>query len=490
MLCSREIEKLCIERALAAGRMLQSKETGFLHYNPQMKTSVAIPVYENALFILALFRSRMIAQVQEGKELLKKLLFFQNEEGAFPRYLHEYPFCLEWAAGVRLLAPFYWMMQKFGFILGQELRDRLREAVIRLLSFLKGKKKFPYPLAVRYFAALFSFGTLWHKQELLDEGERGLLELENSGFQKGCSGTLDFADLLIGLQMAEEKLHRTGWNSFIQFVASTWHLPSRSYGGPCFKEIQEETSLKPNFYTLFFGDIAETPSAHHLQGSLYPFHTSFFWNQPLPDSIEREVSGEIEECSWKSFFNSQWACTYVISPPRLDREVEMRRLASLRLIWKYKERMCSFVSQGNTAALDQVIPVENGWDLFFDLREEVGQESGAREVQFYTDALPGSKILVEGAPATTFKLGDAMRLECGAFSLNWRLDLIEGSGEFIGHVTRGNRPSREKTDFSSYDWHCFLRTLRRNEKCRIKFRLEIQTGNQTGNPVDSKKEVC
>ena len=132
--CIRSIETFA-HWALLAGQQLRSKQTGYVHFHyghvqPPFET---IPLIENALFVLALLRSRIVEKMQEGMLLLKGLLGFQVHSqdenlGNFPLYLHQYPQCNDSTVALQLLAPFYWMMVQFGHVLGGSLRDALERA--------------------------------------------------------------------------------------------------------------------------------------------------------------------------------------------------------------------------------------------------------------------------------------------------------------------------------------------------------------------------
>ena len=104
-----EATRHLIDQAVTVGRTYQSPQTGFIHYHKSCPNSTVhhtIPIYENALFILALFRTRLMDNIKEGQSLLAKLLHFQNKEGNFPVYLHEFPLCRDFSTGIQLLAPY------------------------------------------------------------------------------------------------------------------------------------------------------------------------------------------------------------------------------------------------------------------------------------------------------------------------------------------------------------------------------------------------
>src|SRR5438105_2193850 len=93
--------KQLLEMALSAGRNWQSPQTGYVQYCYNIQDESrhdTIPTLENVLFAYALMRSRLADNINEAKDLLNRLLFFQNKEndashGNFPIYLHEFPFC-------------------------------------------------------------------------------------------------------------------------------------------------------------------------------------------------------------------------------------------------------------------------------------------------------------------------------------------------------------------------------------------------------------
>ena len=127
-----------VELALAAGRRRQSKQTGFVHhcYENRDAEKETVPLYENAAFALALFRSKLAENVQEAKILLGKLLSFEAG-GNFPVYLHEYPLCRDLYLGSKLKKIFCWIAAEFGSILGQELKDALEGCIGRIQGELK-----------------------------------------------------------------------------------------------------------------------------------------------------------------------------------------------------------------------------------------------------------------------------------------------------------------------------------------------------------------
>lgn len=73
------------EIALERGREVQNRTSGFIHTNGM------ISLFDNLCFALLLIQSKVVDNVLEGHDIVRKLMAFQGENGCFPRHLHEYP---------------------------------------------------------------------------------------------------------------------------------------------------------------------------------------------------------------------------------------------------------------------------------------------------------------------------------------------------------------------------------------------------------------
>ena len=105
--------------------------TGFIHFHYSDETAFdTIPLYENACYILSLFRSHNAENILEAKELLRRLLHFQTEGGGFPTYLHEYP-TDRWTVSFDLLLPLFWIEKLYGKFIDKE---QLLRAIKRLMK--------------------------------------------------------------------------------------------------------------------------------------------------------------------------------------------------------------------------------------------------------------------------------------------------------------------------------------------------------------------
>lgn len=479
------------EWALAAGRFFQSAQTGFVHlyYGESEQRAQTIPLVENVLFILALFRSRLVEQVQEGKGLLKRLLAFQKQQagddyGNFPVYLHEYPFCQDPALGIQLLAPFYWILKQFGHILGVELKQQLEQAAHLVLEHsvrAHQTKVFPYSLAIRLAAVQLAYGLLWNKAEWYQVGKEQLEQLAQHQLD-GWHTTRHLADILVGLQMVYPSLSDSPWSSLWQLMEQTWHAQLACYIGPCVREWQEREEPQVNLYDLFGGFLsgrfsrrASLLSYHHLHGILIQPSSDTFNLKSSSYVVERELKQQ----PWLTVYHLNWSYNLLEKNGPHQPTVDKTH-TPYRFVWGDLHRLHSLVCQGGNIEKVEYRKENDSIILLFDLRDQPVEKESApkREIEFFVDFHPDIQFHLNGCAATTFELGQTFQLLFKEYCLSFTFELIQGEGNFLGHVMRSNRPSQTdiKGDkrFQAYDWTFFLRTIRRQKCCRLQARIAFE----------------
>ncbi len=237
-----------VDLALQSGRMLQRKQTGFVHFCHQSEdrlTHDTIPVLENALFALSLFRSRLSDNVLEGKGLIEKLLAFEVE-GNFPTYLHEYPKCLDPYLGLRLLPVLFWITVDFSHVIG-DLKEKLENCINRILAQVD---KTDLPDWVQFRLDAFN-------------GKIGSLP----------KTFYHWSEALISLQLAEKK--GADITAILEEVSKLWHPELSLYTGPALRRHQDGHTPELSLFDLFlcqwqkkFPKRAEKLQAVHLRGAL------------------------------------------------------------------------------------------------------------------------------------------------------------------------------------------------------------------------------
>lgn len=488
-----------VHLAIAAGRSLQSSQTGFLHYNYRpldYPVPDTIPLYENFLFSLALFRNRTPETFAEAKSLLDKLLNFQCFEdtlslGNFPLYLHQFPTCSDNHVGYQLLPVFYWILRDFTLALGSELEEKLNTATRTLLQYcLRLQETTPAPLhlSIKVAAAAEALGRLWNDRQLNELGMKVLDTLREKVDSPDCPiyfTPAHMGNILAALQLAYEDISNGPWRPFWKRVCQGWHIQLASYVGPALRVSQFKEEPEPTLYDLYMGYFADRYSqrsfAHRpfqLQGALiHPAHEIMI--QP---ALPFEASGKIEERRWFV----QQAPKYGLGLlQKIDRDASKEPpYALFRLVWGDLNKTHTLVCQGGSSETNDFVLTEDGVDLLFQLPAEVPPEAKQRnrEVQFFLDHQEGVTIRTKGnEKANTFQLGEEVQIEArGALRVRLLFSLETGEGRFFGHISLGNRPAQLCTEgpdrFSAFDWQIFLRTISREPGCRLRVSIKWEVG--------------
>lgn len=437
-----DLMKLLIEKSVAAGRLLQSPQTGFVHYCHQEKTKElahTIPIYENLLFVLSLFRTHRIESMEEGKEILLKLLRFQNSQtGEFPLYLHLYPEAAYIKDLVNYLAPFYWILKEYGHVIGQQLRTSLERSISLLLSFClhqQTEAKIPSICSFRLGCAATAFGKLMQRKEWIDEGEKIGQDVLNKDFS--VYSPAELGEIWIGLQMlekSEEEKHR---------FEDLWNPTLCTYSGPYFLQPQEKEEPSPCLYDLYMGLFAKNFSKRALNTA--PFHLQGALIRPIDFSFS---------------FTQQHPFFFVTGHP-------------FKFLWGNTECLHSFVCEGGESSSVETLRKDNKIHLIFSLEDKDFSEGKEKkgEIEFFIDFHPSVQFLKQEQRVNTFTLKEEICLHLGEHRFKMTCNLIEGTGHFFGHIMRGNRPSQTANKgeqrFQSYDWLLFLRTVRRKEASKV-----------------------
>lgn len=475
-----ELLKELTEKSLQTGRAFQSSQTGFVHYHhrlPLPAVHQTIPFYENSLFILALLRSHLVENVNEGKDLLGRVLCFQSEEGDFPFYLHDFPRFPGAQNSIRLIPPFYWILKDYGHILGKPLKLKLEKslaALVRLTLLSHLKDPFPYSLEVLLMAGLQSAGKLLSEKEWSETGREGWRELAH--MHDSWSSTSYLADLLIAHQMVEKE--ENSWASFWHYLSQTWHPVLHCYAGPCVREWQERGEPQPNAYDLFLGYFqgsfpkrTAAPGIYHLQGVLIQAVPHFF----TPPLLPFQQSGLYKNQNWSQHCQTEYGWS-LLEKKHDAGPVGEKMFTPFRLIAGSPDRLHTLVCQGGKFEREKFLESSQAVELFFyfDGSNEAEEREKSRDICFYLDDHPDWSILVNGLKGTIFELGQTVSFHLkDGLTLLLTFELVEGEGQFMGHAAKGNRPSQfqlvaEEKSFQAYDTVVFLRCVRRQAGCCIK----------------------
>ena len=417
--------------ALKAGAQFVRPETGFVHYfyhGRPSESHATIPLYENLNWALANFQTRTQEGFQEGKRLLEKLLAFQNAEGEFPVYLHEYPYTADSFLGAYLFLPLWWIKKDFETLLGPELRERLNRCLTLLIHALKShyeEKKPQGHIAIKVGAAVFAM-----------EGSDAILRHAKSE----VTTSSHIADIELAKDVGAP--HLPSW------PALSWHPRLQTYLGPAYKELQEGFEPAIGLLDLMMGSTRK--------GQLSPHHIAAALVRSSPTLSHASVKGIRQEELWGYSALKMESDAPLFHQPgfhlfRYLTEGE-GRIESLALpVSKIKK--ANFV-EGQTS-----IKFEFGFDPTFEPENRDKQ----REIELFINL--GPKI-----STSVFRLDEPVKIQFAKTALTLTFRRLAGTGDFIGHLSRGNRPSQIAKG-EAFDQVLSLRTLRRSPDALIE--LEI-----------------
>lgn len=468
---SDEVIRQLVEVALNAAKKRLNAQTGFIHANYHLapgEEAFTIPILENVYYILALFRTKNSENIMQAKALLEKVLNFQCpkdllEEGNFPIYLHEFPTCYDQFQAIHLLPPFFWILKHFHTILGAPLKSDLTKSCERLIQcVLKHYHKgaLPYLFLLKFTAAYHAF------QEFLP-----LPSLENHLDQYKDQSeewvtTKALKEILISLQMVYPAIATSPWKAFWKHLQTTWHPHLKTYVGPAFKEFQKGLYPQGSLYDLYCGYFSGEFSEYSLKDDLFHLQASLI--QPAADRFEIDIADVMSESSMY-ISKDVYALNTIFDPP----EYHDKGHHFFRALWGGHQFIHSFVCQGGN--IQKLTPIRELGRIrldfvlgsLFDFEDRERQ----KEISFYLNLSPETQFLIEDQASNTFALGEQVTIKVGSFKFKLSFEILEGKGKFMGHIIRGNRPAQVLNKgtcrYDSYDWQIFLRTIHREEKCRL-----------------------
>lgn len=430
----QEIHRELNDLSLTTCRAIQSAETGFIHsfYGKIEPPHQAISVEDNLLFALSLCRLKTVEAVQEGKALLEKLLAYQNQEGQFPSYLHEFPHCFDRHRGAALLPPLVAIHRHFHHVLGLPLKGAIEKLLNALIP---ETPQMSLPNRFRVGGALASLG----KKEGLELLDMKALLAHPSRFIPKHLG-----EAMSGAIMAEGNAAST----LMEWMKGLWHQELLTYGGPFmrlnFSKGEKEITLY-DLYMLAEGNFIPSrfnePNLSLLKGALLFPHELKQTEVNIPNFIHKEPTFCFSwlESKGQYPFAFQWKNAYLIfSAPFADSvSCDGKGLLEIKM--------------GKAPVMDSK---DSGRELFWYLS-------------------PNVKILVNGLAATTFRVNDLITIE----DQNMKIELVfeAKEGQFLGHLSKASAPTElecfGKNRFEAYSWQLLWRTISRSDSARVSIRF-------------------
>lgn len=476
--------RLIIERTIAYGRMRKSSQSGWLQYHNGTAEDAhhdTIPVYDNFLFALALLRSRSIDNINEAKEFIEKLLHFQIgaphiDAGAFPIYLHDLPSAKDRYLSVFIGLVMTYILRDFGHVIGQDFRDKLRNALKALMHYVEEihtQTPPPFHLLVSRAALLVTAGKELEDSEMTSRGMTMMDALDKTPNPSWYVPKI-LGQILNALTMVYPSLQISPWKELWTFADRAWHRATGSYVGPpiCQWQVREEpqVTLYDYFMSAQTGVISRraTRESHiTLEAAvIHPMET---------ESSSLDVAGEYRGEGWVMMKNSTMAYAGFDGKPEAVQHNLEKGFHNFVMVWGNLERThtmaCQRVRMGDVVCK----PEKAGATLEFSLEGGAFEEDRERnrEIVVAMDRTGVSTFTVNGENAMIFNVGDTLVVD-GQIRLVF--EVIQGEGKFLGHRMPGNRWAQvgvgESNAFEAYDWLMFLRTVHRTAPCKIALRIE------------------
>ena len=99
------------------------------------------------------------------------------------------------------------------------------------------------------------------------------------------------------------------------------------------------------------------------------------------------------------------------------------------------------------------------------------------ECSLYCNRSQETFLLVNGAKATAFFLGDTVAIHSANRKILLQFTLLEGEGRFAGQLLFANRPNQlDRNIYRAYDWKIALRTLSRSPRCVLQLSMTFLDG--------------
>lgn len=402
-----EVLRKLLHQGCQAGRLYQSEQSNFVHYHPKVLEGAypqAIPLYENALFILLLFRSKTLENSKEAKFLLDRVLFYQDKNpesesyGNFPVYMHDFPYARDFITAFLLFMPLSYIQRDFCFALGDVLKTRLQEAITLLESYcrraLKNNKvpvwaaalfedvAVPEELSWAEAGKLFMVATFRENKHVKDAIRRCIEALWHEGAQAvlTCPYYLSF----------------DGFSPTIEFLDFVAVLDSDSI-----PERLKHSHIKHLDIALLF------PEEQKMQYADTAFVAGYH--------IEKKATWGVSYTSQDSLMPM-----YMVTPNH-----------TLLAVTPF---------QGTCAATNSTFTISFVVEPSFscDFMDE------ANVFEFFVNFSPDLTLTVQNKAATVFHADEKATLNMKTHTIECSYH-VEGEGTIIGHYIRKNRPQQKMT---------------------------------------------
>lgn len=440
-----------MKQALRYARSRQSSLTTMVHGSHLHPDSwETIPIFENLCFVIALFRSRTVANTLEGRELLEKILAFQissgDNSGLFPRYIHEYPHREQRGYLISIMVALALLKSRHMQILHTELQQRLSNSIEKLMEALE-KQSWMDSISI----------LLQIMQGKLPSCDTCLALRPTS--VRECSYLLYIVQFLFLRESPDA-------GAVFYHLTSYWSTEMRSYVGPLEKEYyvcgEEVVSLFHYFMVQITNSPVQIPlGIVHLHSSLlYPLEYApeiqeklpllhKHWNIQQSGGLLWQMCNHLPELTSKGFhlFRILW------------REEIVHSMVCQQRI----QMTCCKIEESESEITLEDLP-EHGLELYF------------RKTKY-------TKVYSNGKRATCFHAGEWIVIHTGNTKIALQFTTSDNACA-VASLSIHHRPAELQPDSSTIDWRLSIRILSTdNKRSQLHLRVRGAKGCPSQDPL-------
>lgn len=406
-----------VELALQAAKKRVSPQTGYIHFYGEEPFNIrqdTIPTVENFCYIYALFRSKLVENIQEAKILLDKLFAFEVE-GNFPVYLHQFPTCEDTQLSSHLLPIFFYLVRDFEIALGEVFLGKIKAVTSRIVKYLQAREDLSKASSHRLQAFLGKGDlTSWHPENPTAWGEWCI-----------CAQMIDYP---------------------IKEALSCWDEKHFVFTGKAREHLQEGLEPAVTLLDLFMGEYFQEFSARSLVA--YPTHLRASIIQPF---TQKEI--KVKETPFVAL-------------------IEEGKRQCLTLYWGNKSHTHSLTVEAKKGSWKIDHKEDAVFRLEYTPEEAFSTEEETVECALYISAHPDIKLSINDLQATAFHQQDEILISSCLKKIGVRFS--SKNGDWIGHISKANRSFQRKTEgYVAYDWKIGWRTLRRSPGAQVVIDISV-----------------
>ncbi|MCH9631427.1 MAG: hypothetical protein S4CHLAM37_14500 [Chlamydiia bacterium] len=473
---SEDRKRYFVEKNIEVANKHYDEKTQLVYFDeedPYDQNSKKASLLLNLGYVFALFRTKNCDNILRAKSLLKKLLCFQVKTrnanlGGFPKYIHQYPNPYDNRSCVHIYVILYKLDKLFSKVIEKPLRVELSKAITRLKSFIeKMYTDYGYGEDIEPLVSLI-IGKKPKKKPFVISSKH----LETFVFMHAYSPVQA--------------------SKYLDVLQNFWNEDLGCYAGPYFHEHFEKSLLRPTLFNLFMS--CESGKACVFDDHYIYLLSSLIMPKAVADNKEKSFSQNLifNEMSAVVKNDETSSLFYFENFKAKEKDSYPNGFHTLSYLFRsLEDAPNSLVCQ--TKNVD-VAASENEGVISVDFtypKLDVQDKKVITELNFFLLKNDEVNITVDHEKATIFKLSETLRIETSDRTLEFTFKVIEGSGDILGGISMGNRPSQiypdainpnTKSIYKAFDWKISLRSLRRDEG----FKLNMQLKTSLKQPLEEK----